>query len=208
MDKNLYLLLHLELRTLTAIVAKGYIAVFINCIQPVIEKILWKNQNGFRRNRLTTSLILTISRIIEVMRTKNIVETLLFINLFKVFDSLQRGMIEQYYKQMVFRKKMLQLQWCLIKKKKQGSNSSLSWWNLGLLWHSHWSFARRYMSVICVYNLPRLHTSNVIRSYKRKWLYTKKERSEWYSPKTITKADYADDLAGLAKTPAKAESLL
>ena len=35
-------------------------------IEPKIEKILRKNQNGFRRNRFTTSQILIISQIVGV----------------------------------------------------------------------------------------------------------------------------------------------
>ena len=46
--------------------------------RPEIEKILRKNQNGFRRNRSTTSQILTIRRIFEGFRTKNLEATLLF----------------------------------------------------------------------------------------------------------------------------------
>ena len=41
--------------TLTSIVAKIYNALLSNCIEPKIEKILWKNQNGFWRNGSTIS---------------------------------------------------------------------------------------------------------------------------------------------------------
>ena len=40
--------------TLTSIVAKIYNGLLRNCIEPKIQKILRKNQNGFRRNRSTT----------------------------------------------------------------------------------------------------------------------------------------------------------
>ena len=49
--------------TLTSIVVKIYKTQLLNRIEPEIEKILWKNQNDFRRNRYTTSQILTIRRI-------------------------------------------------------------------------------------------------------------------------------------------------
>ena len=48
--------------TLTSIAAKIYNALLRNCIEPKIDIILKKNQNGFRRNRSTTSKILTIRR--------------------------------------------------------------------------------------------------------------------------------------------------
>ena len=38
---------------------------------------------------------------------------------------------------------------------------------------------------------------------KRKWFYTKKARSRQYPAKTITDADYVDDLVFLANTPAQ-----
>ena len=51
--------------TLTSIAVKIYNALVRNCIEPKIDNILRKNQNGFRRNRSTTSQILTIRRILE-----------------------------------------------------------------------------------------------------------------------------------------------
>ena len=39
---------------------KIYNALLRNCIEPKIEKILRKNQNGFQRNWFTTSQILAI----------------------------------------------------------------------------------------------------------------------------------------------------
>ena len=56
--------------TLTSIEAKIYNALLRNRIEPKIDNILRKNQNGFRRNRSTTSQILTIHRILEGVQTK------------------------------------------------------------------------------------------------------------------------------------------
>ena len=53
-----------------------------------IENILTKNKNGFRRNRYTTSQILTIRRILAC--SKNLV-----VNFAKAFDSIYRGKMEQ-----------------------------------------------------------------------------------------------------------------
>ena len=55
---------------------KIYNALLLNCIKLEIEKILWKNQNGFQRNRSTISQILTIGQILGVC-TKNLEVTLL-----------------------------------------------------------------------------------------------------------------------------------
>ena len=58
--------------TLTSIAAKIYDALLRNRIEPKIDNILRKNQNGFRRNRSTTSQISTIRRILEGVRAKNL----------------------------------------------------------------------------------------------------------------------------------------
>ena len=71
---------------LTSIAAKIYNALLRNHIQPKIYNHLRKNQNGFKRNRSTTSQILIIRRILEGV---------LFVDFTKVFDSIHRGKMEQ-----------------------------------------------------------------------------------------------------------------
>ena len=81
--------------TLTSIAAKIYNTPLRNRIKPKIDNILKKKQNGFRRNRSTTSQILTIRRILEGVQAKNLHATLLFVDFTKVFDSIHRGKMEQ-----------------------------------------------------------------------------------------------------------------
>ena len=57
--------------TLTSIATKIYNALLRNRIEHKIDNILMKNQNGFRRNRSTTSQILTIHRILWRCTGKN-----------------------------------------------------------------------------------------------------------------------------------------
>ena len=78
-----------------------YNALLRNCIEPKIDNIPRKNQNGFRRNRSTTSQILTI---LEGVRAKNLQVTLLFVNFTKAFDSIHRGKMEQIL--LVYQKKL------------------------------------------------------------------------------------------------------
>ena len=77
--------------TLTSVAAKIYNALLHNRIEPKIDNILRKNQNGFQRNRSTTSQILTIHRILEGIRTKYYLSTLPR----PFFDSIHRGKMEQ-----------------------------------------------------------------------------------------------------------------
>ena len=76
-------------------VAKIYKALQRNHIEPKIDKILKKNQNGFQKNRSMTSQILTILRILEGVQAKNFEATLLFVDLSKAFDSIHRGKMKQ-----------------------------------------------------------------------------------------------------------------
>ena len=83
--------------TLTSIVAKIYNPLLRNRIEPQIDNILRKNQNGFWRNRSTTSQILTICRILEGERIKNILATILFVDFTKAVDSIHREKMEQIF---------------------------------------------------------------------------------------------------------------
>ena len=77
--------------TLTSIAAKIYYDPQRNRTEPKIDNILRKNQNGFRRNRFTTTQILIIRRILEGVRAKYLQATILFVNFTKAFDSIHRG---------------------------------------------------------------------------------------------------------------------
>ena len=72
---------------LTQIAANIYNLMLLNRIRPEIEKILRRNQNGFRTNRSTTVQILTIRRILEGDHAQNLPLTLLFIDFSKSFDT-------------------------------------------------------------------------------------------------------------------------
>ena len=88
------------------------------------------------------------------------------------------------------------------------SKSSSSGWRHKFFRHCCLSSAKGYINTISVCCLPRLRSSNIDRSNRRKWLYTKKARSRQYPAETITGADYADDITLLANTPTQAESQL
>ena len=64
-------------------------------IRPEIDPILRNNQNCFRTNRSTTGQILTIRRILEGIKSKNLPLTLLFIDFSKAFDTINRKKMKE-----------------------------------------------------------------------------------------------------------------
>ena len=87
--------------TLTSIAAKIYNALLRNRIVPQIDKILRKNQNGFR-NWLASEetdprphKYWPSVESLEGVRAKNLQATLLFVDFTKAFDSIHRGKTEQ-----------------------------------------------------------------------------------------------------------------
>ena len=76
--------------SLTSIASKIYNKLILNRLQPYVDPLLRPNQNGFRKGRGTISQILTIRRLIEGIKSKNLEAVLIFIDFKKAFDSIDR----------------------------------------------------------------------------------------------------------------------
>ena len=192
--------------TLTSIAAKIYNALLRNRIEPKIDNILRKNQNGFRRNRSTTSQILTICRILEGIQAKNIQATILFVDFTKAFDSIHRGKIEQILLAYSLPKETVAAITILdrnTKEKVRSPDGDTEYFDI---------FARvlqgdmlaPYLFIICLDYVLR----TLIDKIRENGFELTKKRSRRYPAKTITNTDYADNIALLANTPNQAETLL
>ena len=76
--------------TLTPIAEMFYNLMLLNRIRPKIDPLLRKNQNGFRTNISTSGQILTIRRLLEVVKSHNLPAVILFVDFSKSFDSIDR----------------------------------------------------------------------------------------------------------------------
>ena len=187
--------------TLTSIAAKIYNALLGNWIEPKIDNILRKNLNGFRWNRSTTSQILTIRRILEGVRAKNLQATLIFVNFTRAFDSIHRGKMEQIQLAYGIPKETVAAITILYRNTKvkvRSPDGDTEYFDIvaGVL--------QGDLFIICLDYVLRTSIDKI----KENGFELTKKRSRRYPATTITDADYADDIAILANTPDQAETLL
>ena len=153
-----------------------------------------------------TSQILTIRRILEGVRAKNLQPTILFVDVTKAFDSNHRGKMEQILlayglpKETVAAIMMLYRNTKVKVRSPDGDTDSFDI----VVSVLQGDKLATYLFIICLDYV--LITS--IDKIKENGFKLTKERSRRYPAKTITYADYADDLALLANSPTQAETLL
>ena len=178
--------------SLTSIATNIYNALLRNRIEPKIYNILRKNQNGFRRNRSTTSQILTIRRILEGVRAKNWEAAILFVDLAKAFDSIHRGKMEQILLAYGLPKETVSAIIMLYRNTKgkvRSLDGDIDYFDI-IADVLQGDTLAPYLFTICIENV--LKTS--IDRMKDNGFKLTKERSRRYPTQTIMDADYADDI--------------
>ena len=183
-----------------------YNALLRNRTEPQIDNILRKNQNGFQRNTSTTSQILIIRRILEGVRAKNLQATILFVDFTKAFDSIHQGKMEQILLAYGVPKETVAAITILYgntKVKVRSLNGDTDNFDIVARVPQRDTTAP-YLFVICLDYVLRTSIDKI----KENGFELTKKRSRRYPAKTITDADYADDIAILANTPVQAETLL
>ena len=174
-------------------------------IEPKIDNILRKNQNGFRRNRSTISQILTIRRILEGVQAKKLQATLLFVDFTKAFDSIHREKMEQILLAYGLPKETITAIMILYRNTKvkvRSPDIDTEYFNIvaGVL---QGDTLAPYLFIICLDYVLRTSIDKI----RENGFELTKKRSRRYPTKTITDADYANDIAILAKTPNQSETL-
>ena len=192
--------------TLISIAAKIYNALLRNRIEPKLDNILRKNPNGFRRNRSTTSQILTIRRFLEGVGAKSLQATLIFVDFTKAFDSIHRGKMEQILLAYGIPKETVAAITILYRNTKvkvRSPDGDTEYFDIvaGVL---QGDTLAPYLFIICLDYVLRTSMDKI----RENGFELTKKRSRRYPATTITDADYADDIAILANKPDQAETLL
>ena len=151
------------------------------------------------------SQILTISRILEGVRAKNLEATILLVNFAKAFDSIHKGKMKQILLAYGLPKETVSVIMMLYRNTKvkvRSPDGDTDYFDIvaGVL---QGDTLAPYLFIICLDCV--LRTS--IDKMKENGFKLTKERSRRYPAQKITDADYADDIALLANTHTQTETL-
>ena len=149
---------------------------------------------------------MTIRRFLEGVRAKNLEATILFVDFTKAFDSIHRGKMGQILLAYGLPKETvaaITLLYRNTKVKVRSPDGDTNYFDIvaGVL---QGDTLAPYLFIICLDYVLRTSIDKI----KENGLKLTKERSRRYPAKTISDANYADDIALLANAPAKAETLL
>ena len=163
-----------------------------------------KNQNRFRRNRSTTSQILTIRRILGV-RAKNLEAALLFVDFTQAFDSIHKEKEQTLFAFGLNKETVATIMMSNknTKVKVRSLDGDTDYFNIvaGVLQRDTLS---SYLFIICLDYVLRT-SINLIKENSFK---VAKERNKRCPAQTITDADYANNIPLLKNSPTEAKSLL
>ena len=189
--------------THTSIAAKIYNALQRNRIEPKIDNILGKNQNGFRRNLRPHKSWLPVE-FLKVYAQKYLQATILFVDFTKAFDSIHRGKMEQILLAYSLPEETVTAIMMLNRNTKvKVVYGDIDYFDIvsGVL---QGDTLTPYLFIICLDYVLRTSVDKI----KENRFKLTKERSRRYPAKTIIDADYADDIVLMANAAAQAETLL
>ena len=191
--------------TLTSIASKIYNALLLNRIQPHLESVLRRNQNGFRKERSTVGQILTVRRIMEGVKAKNLPAVLLFVDFSKAFDSIHRGKMRKILLAYGIPPETVNGIMALYKNSRAlvrspDGDTELFSILAGVL---QGDTLAPFLFIVCLDYILRTSIDNI----KENGLILTKSSSPRYA-NNLTDADYADDLALFANSSSEVSALL
>ena len=184
--------------------SKVFNRLILNRIRPAVDKVLRPNQNGFRENRSTSSHLLALRRLIEELRNHNQEAVLVFIDFKKAFDSIIRDkmflILEAYgipTETVNAIRTMYKDTSCIV----STSDGDTDPFNIvtGVLQGDPLA---PFLFIICLDYAMR---SSIVDS---DGIVLKRRRSRRHPPQVLSDLDYADDIALIEATIAKAQDLL
>ena len=147
---------------------------------------------------------MTIRRIIEGVRAKNLQATLLFVDFTKAFNSIHRGKMEQILLAYGLPKETGAAIRILYRNTKVHSlDGDTEYFDI-VAGVQKGDMVAPYLFIICLDYVLRTSIDKI----RENGFKLTKKRSRRYPTKTITNANYADDISILANTPNQAETLL
>ena len=176
-----------------------YNALLRNRIEPKINKIVRKNQNGFRRNRSTTSQVFTIRRILEGVNAKKPTGNNVIYRLLHTQREEEKILLTYGHPKETVAAIMMLYKNMKVKVRSPDGDTDDFDIVIGIV---QGDTLAPYLYIIYLDYVLRTYIDKMkVNGFK-----LSKERSRRYPAQTITDADYADDIALLANTPAYAET--
>ena len=193
--------------SLSAVIAKVVNKMILQRIQPKIDPLLRRNQNGFRPDRSTVAQILALRRLIEGIRRNNRKAVIVYVDFKKAFDSVDRQKMMQILKAYDVPPNLLsaiELMYQDTRAKVVTPDGDTEMFEIlaGILQGD--TLAPFLFVIVLDYALR-----NAINGMEEELgFHLERKRSNRVAPLTITDLDFADDIALICQEIDKAESLL
>ena len=191
--------------TLSAVASKIYNKMLLNRMKPFLDPLLRKNQNGFRPGRSTIAQILSLRRIVEGIKAKNLPVVITFVDFKKAFDSIHRGKLMDILLALSTTNNSFSSKSSIYQHISEGI---ITRWRHGRIYDCCRCTSRRHISSIPVYNCIRLCTANCNKNEEAVGFTLEKARSRRYPSKILCDTDFADDIALLSNTLEQAQLFL
>ena len=172
-------------------VAKVVNKMILNRIQPKIDPLLRKNQNGFRPGRSTVAHILALRRLIEGVKSNNRSAIITFVDFKKAFDSVNRQSMHEILKAL----------WCSKVVTPDGETDSINIL-IGVLQGD--TLAPYLFAIVLDFALRKAIDGNE----ENLGFHLLRRRSKRIAPTVLTDLDFADDIALVSQEIDSAQELL